>query len=85
MRISCRPLAVSPQTEYAFSGEGQHGADYLKTNGKGYVPAIELDDAQVLTEVIESRGQPLALTYRDYLLKAMLTKRRVWRLRLHTP
>jgi len=25
-------------------------ADFLKTNGKGYVPAIELDDGSVLTE-----------------------------------
>ena len=25
-------------------------ADYLKTNGKGYVPALQMDDGQVLTE-----------------------------------
>jgi glutathione S-transferase len=44
--ISVRPFEVDPKAKKVVAT----GADYLAINPKGYVPALELDDGEVLTE-----------------------------------
>src|SRR5205807_1406451 len=43
--IPIRPVRVDPQTKTVTTG-----GDFLAINPKGYVPALELDNGEVLTE-----------------------------------